>query len=160
LLLPFGPGETWSLTGGPHLAWNAGSPTVVGLCPAWGGTGCVETNYWVTAVADGLVTRTGIGVVLLDLDWDGDEGTGWVILYMHVESRDRVQPGTFLHAGEPVGHPSCEGGISSGTHVHLARKFNGVWIAADGQVPFNLSGWLPRDRRGIRWHADTQRYSG
>jgi LasA protease len=81
-------------------------------------------------------------VVILDLDGDGNEGTGWVILYMHIESRDRVQPGTFLHAGEALGHPSCEGGVSTGTHVHLARKFNGAWIPADGPVPFNLSGWV------------------
>jgi LasA protease len=81
-------------------------------------------------------------VVILDLDGDRNEGTGWVVLYMHIESRDRVQPGTILRAGEAVGHPSCEGGISSGTHVHLARLFNGVWIPADGPVPFNLSGWV------------------
>jgi hypothetical protein len=31
-----------------------------------------------------------------------------VVLYMHIESRDRVEPGTFLRAGERVGHPSCE----------------------------------------------------
>ncbi|MBE3066481.1 MAG: LysM peptidoglycan-binding domain-containing protein [Chloroflexi bacterium] len=142
LLLPFGPGETWAFTGGPHPAWDAGSPYgALDFAPAET-RGCVETNLWVTAVADGLVTRTGNGVVMLDLDGDGSEGTGWVILYMHIESRDRVQPGTFLRAGEPVGHPSCEGGISNGTHVHLARKFNGVWMPADGPVPLNLSGWV------------------
>ncbi len=141
LLLPFGPGETWAFTGGPHLAWDAGSPFgALDFAPL--SRGCVETDLWVTAVADGLVTRTGNGVVMLDLDGDGSEGSGWVILYMHIESRDRVQPGTFLRAGEPVGYPSCEGGISNGTHVHLARKFNGVWMPADGPVPFNLSGWV------------------
>lgn len=143
LSLPFGAGETWAFTGGPHLAWDAGSPFgALDFAPPGEALGCVESNKWVTAVANGLVTRTGDGVVILDLDGDGNEGTGWVIVYMHIESRDRVQPGTFLHAGEPVGHPSCEGGVSSGTHVHLARKFNGVWIPADGQVPFNLSGWI------------------
>ena len=143
LLLPFGPGETWAFTGGPHLDWDAGSPYgALDFAPPGEALGCVESDSWVTAVADGLVTRTGEGVVILDLDKDGNEGTGWVILYMHIESRDRVQPGTFLRAGEPLGHPSCEGGISSGTHVHLARKFNGVWQAADGPVPFNLSGWV------------------
>jgi len=141
LLLPFGPGETWAFTGGPHLAWDAGSPFgALDFAPL--SRGCVETDLWVTAVADGLVTRTGDGVVILDMDGDGNEGSGWVILYMHIESRDRVQPGIFLRAGEPVGHPSCEGGSSSGTHVHLARKFNGVWMPADSPVPFNLSGWV------------------
>lgn len=143
LLLPFGSGELWAFTGGPHLAWDAGSPYgALDFAPPGNALGCVESDGWVTAVANGLVTRTGDGVVILDLDGDGNEGTGWVILYMHIESRDRVQPGTFLRAGEPVGHPSCEGGISSGTHVHLARKFNGVWIPADDPVPFNLSGWI------------------
>ncbi len=143
LLLPFGPGEIWAFTGGPHLAWDAGSPYgALDFAPPGEALGCVETNAWVTAVADGIVTRTGTGVVILDLDGDSNEGTGWVIVYMHIESRDRVIPGTVLHAGDPVGHPSCEGGISSGTHVHLVRKFNGVWLPADGKVPFDLSGWI------------------
>jgi LasA protease len=143
LLLPFGPGETWFFTGGPHLAWDAYTPFgALDFAPPGEAQGCVEVDYWVTAVADGLVTRTGNGEVIQDLDGDGNEGSGWVILYMHIESRDRVQPGAYLRAGDRVGHPSCEGGISSGTHVHLARKFNGEWISAIGPVPFNLSGWI------------------
>jgi hypothetical protein len=143
LSLPFGPGETWAFTGGPHLAWDAGTPFgALDFAPPGEALGCVESNNWVTAVANGFVTRTGDGVVVLDLDGDGNEGTGWVIIYMHIESRGRVQPGVFLHAGDPIGHPSCEGGVSSGTHVHIARKFNGVWIPADGKAPFNLSGWI------------------
>ncbi len=143
LLLPFAPGQTWSFTGGPHLAWDAGTPFgALDFAPPGEAQGCVEVDYWVTAVADGVVTRTGDGEVILDLDGDGNEGSGWVILYMHIESRDRVQPGTLLQAGDRIGHPSCEGGQSSGTHVHLARKFNGEWISAIGPVPFNLSGWI------------------
>ena len=143
MLLPFGPGETWSFTGGPHLSWDAGTPYgALDFAPPGEAQGCVETDAWVTAVAGGVVTRTGNGEVILDLDGDGNEGTGWVILYMHIESRDRVQPGTIMQSGERVGHPSCEGGVSSGTHVHLARKFNGEWISAIGSVPFNLSGWI------------------
>lgn len=141
--LPFGVGETWSLTGGPHLSWDNGTPFgAIDFAPPGEALGCVVVEDWVRAVAEGLVTRTGVGTVILDLDLDGNEGTGWVILYMHIENRDRVQPGTFLKAGDPVGHPSCEGGLSTGTHVHLARRFNGEWIAADGQVPFNLDGWI------------------
>jgi LasA protease len=143
LILPFNPGESWAFTGGPHLAWDAGTPyAALDFAPPGEALGCVDTNAWVTAVADGVVTRTGEGVVILDLDGDGNEGTGWVILYMHIESRDRVQPGKLIRAGESLGHPSCEGGISTGTHVHLARKFNGVWIPADAAVPFVLSGWV------------------
>ena len=61
---------------------------------------------------------------------------------MHVSSQDRVQPNTYVYAGEAIGHPSCEGGVSNATHLHLARKYNGEWIPADGNLPFNLDGWV------------------
>ena len=143
LTLPFGPGETWYFTGGPHLAWLDGTPYgSIDFAPP-GNTQCGnETDAWVTAVAAGVVTRTGNGEVILDLDGDGNEGSGWDILYMHIETRDRVQPGTKLQAGDHIGHPSCEGGDATGIHVHMARKFNGEWISALGPVPYNLSGWV------------------
>jgi LysM repeat protein len=142
LLLPFEPGQVWAFTGGPHAAWDSGTPYgALDFAPPGEAQGCVPSDAWVTAAADGWVTRTGDGVLALDLDLDGFEGSGWVLVYMHVESRDRAVPGTILRAGDRLGHPSCEGGISSGTHVHLARKFNGQWLPAYGAVPFNLSGW-------------------
>jgi hypothetical protein len=41
-----------------------------------------------------------------------------------------------------VGHASCEGGFSTGAHLHIARRYNGVWIAADGDLPFVMDGWV------------------
>jgi murein DD-endopeptidase MepM/ murein hydrolase activator NlpD len=96
----------------------------------------------VTAVADGPIVRARNGEVVQDLDGDGNEQTGWVVLYMHIHSTDRVQSGDRLRAGDRIGHPSCEGGVSNGTHVHLARRYNGEWIAADGSLPFDLDGWI------------------
>jgi hypothetical protein len=93
-------------------------------------------------MADGLIIRASNGAVIQDLDNDGYEQTGWVILYMHIAEEERITPGEYLFAGEHVGHPSCEGGISNATHVHVARKYNGEWIAADGPIPFNLDGWI------------------
>jgi murein DD-endopeptidase MepM/ murein hydrolase activator NlpD len=66
---------------------------------------------------------------------------------MHIEGRDRVQAGTYLKAGERIGHPSCVGGYSTGTHFHLARRYNGEWIPADQaqvgiEMPFILDGWV------------------
>jgi len=104
--------------------------------------GCVQSDAWVVTVADGLILRVENGAVIQDLDGDGFEQTGWVVLYMHIETRDRVKSGTFLKAGERIGHPSCEGGISNGTHVHLARRYNGEWIPADQDIPFVLDGWV------------------
>ena len=75
-------------------------------------------------------------------DGDGYEGTGWELLYMHLENRDRVPVGTVVRAGDRLGHPSCEGGVANATHLHLARKYNGEWISADGTLPYVLDGWV------------------
>ena len=143
LTLPFLPGGEWALTGGPHTAWGTGEPfAALDFAPPAVLTGCSPTNHWATAVADGVVARTDVGVVVLDLDGDGDERTGWNILYLHIATEGRARVGDVLTTGSPVGHPSCEGGTSTGTHVHIARKYNGEWILADGVLAFNLEGWI------------------
>jgi hypothetical protein len=84
-------------------------------------------------------------VLELDLDGDGDPHTGWSILYLHIATRDKVPVGTVVSAGDPLGHPSCEGGTSTGTHIHIARKYNGEWIPAEGALAFNMEGWIARN---------------
>ena len=119
-------------------------PSVVG--------GCVPTNEWNTAAAGGVVVRSETGVVVLDLDEDGDERTGWVLFHLHVGSEGRVPVGVNLNAGDKIGHPSCEGGTSTGTHIHSARKYNGEWILADGALGLNFDGWIA--------HEGNQAYQG
>jgi len=143
LQLPFEDDAIWSFTSGPHSAWDTGAAwAALDFAPPGNALGCVWSDEWVTAAADGTVLRAGDGELLLDLDQDGFEQTGWVLLYMHIESRDRTAVGSVVQAGDRLGHPSCEGGVSYGTHVHIARKYNGEWIAADGSLPFEMDGWV------------------
>ncbi|MBN1536715.1 MAG: LysM peptidoglycan-binding domain-containing protein [Anaerolineales bacterium] len=149
LQLPFEPGKVWSFTGGPHPGWDNGSAwAALDFAPPGEANGCMISQDWVAAVGDGLIIRTGEGVVIQDLDIPGDlpsdgyEQTGWVILYMHVDEQERVESGVTVKAGEHIGHPSCEGGLSNGTHVHIARRYNGEWIAADQNMPFILDNWV------------------
>ena len=93
-------------------------------------------------MADGLIIRSEPATVVLDLDGDGDERTGWVVFYFHLATEDRAPAGLQVKTGDRLGHPSCEGGRATGTHVHIARKYNGEWIQAGGAVPFNLDGWI------------------
>ena len=143
LTLPFGRNWLWSFTGGPHGAWeHDGAYAAIDFAPGSTESGCVKSYAWVVASASGLVVRSEPGVVVLDLDGDGHEETGWVLLFLHVSSEGRVAINKWVDAGDKIGHPSCEGGISTGTHLHIARKYNGEWIPAGGPVPFNLGGWV------------------
>jgi LasA protease len=148
-VLPFEPGSIWAYTGGPHTAWGKGEPyAALDFAPPSVAAGCLPTAEWATAIGDGLVVRSEVGEVTLDLDGDGDERTGWVIFYLHLSSDGRAQVGDQLKQGDPIGHPSCEGGTSTGTHVHIARKYNGEWMPAEGVegiLAFDLEGWTPHD---------------
>lgn len=142
--LPFSPQERWALTGGPHPTWGTGSPWgALDFAPPSTETGCAKSDRWILAATDGVVLRVDKGVVIVDVDGDYNEQTGWVFLYLHVGTSEKVTVGTRLRTGDHIGHPSCEGGNATGSHLHLARKYNGEWIAADGPIPFNLSGWTP-----------------
>jgi murein DD-endopeptidase MepM/ murein hydrolase activator NlpD len=142
LSLPIPIGETWALTSGPHITWQYGTPRGgLDFAPLDDLPGCITSPNWAVASAPGLVVRSHRGAVAVDLDGDGNEGTGWVLLYMHLTPEGRAGVGTRLNQNDPVGHPSCEGGVSTGTHLHLTRKYNGEWIPAEGPLPFILDGW-------------------
>jgi LasA protease len=143
MILPFLPGHIWSFTGGPHGAWERDSAwAALDFAPSTSVAGCAVSDDWAVASAPGLVVRSGNGVVVLDLDGDGREQTGWDLIYLHIADEGRVAQGTFVETGDLIGHPSCQGGIATGTHLHLVRKYNGEWILADGPLPFDLSGWV------------------
>lgn len=152
-ILPFEPGVRWSFSGGPHAAWGSESArAALDFAPDQYNGGCAKSNDWVVAMASGVVARTGDGVVVLDIDGDGIEQTGWDILYMHIATEGKVKVGDFIEQGQRIGHPSCEGGVSTGTHTHIARKYNGEWILAGGPLPFYMDGWTA--------HAAAQAYKG
>ncbi|MBI9048560.1 MAG: LysM peptidoglycan-binding domain-containing protein [Anaerolineaceae bacterium] len=142
-ILPFEDDKPWAYTGGPHTGWGLGEPfAAIDFAPPNTEGGCKPTDLYATALADGVIARKGIATAALDLDGDGNEQTGWVVFYLHLAT-DSIPPvGTYLQQGDRIGLPSCEGGRSTGTHVHIARKYNGEWIPADSALPFNLDGWV------------------
>jgi len=149
LSLPFPLGETWALTSGPHITWQYGTPRgAIDFAPLDDLPGCIISPNWAVAAAPGLVVRSQRGAVAIDLDGDGNEGTGWVLFYMHLTPEGRAGVNTWLSQDDHVGHPSCEGGVSTGTHLHIARKFNGEWISAEGPLPLVLDGWQAVARPG------------
>lgn len=146
LSLPFAMGRSWAFTGGPHTGWGNGYPlSALDFAPPSVVGGCAEAEDPAVAIADGVIVRTGDAVAMLDLDGDGDERTGWVILYLHLANVSLPQVGKVLKLGDPIGMPSCDGGRATGSHVHIARKYNGEWIPAEGVLAFNLEGWVAKN---------------
>lgn len=144
-ILPLAPGDTWLLTSGPHWGYGTGSIwAALDFAPpgAEDDYGCYASDAPVLAVADGVVVRSGAAAVVLDLDGDGLEQTGWTVHYFHIGTEGRIASGTQVATGDVIGYASCEGGVTSGTHFHIARRYNGVWIGAGGSIPFNFEGWI------------------
>ncbi len=151
--LPFLAGDMWYFTGGPHGGWGDGSAwSAIDFGPPGEPTGCLPNDAWEAAVAGGEVVYSDNGTIVQDIDGDGVWQTGWSVLYLHVATLDRVAEGTLLEAGDRIGHPSCEGGVSYAAHLHLARRYNGEWIPADGKAPFNLDGWIS-EGEGVEYNG-------
>jgi len=142
LELPFAPGEAWAFTAGPHEDWNTGTPAgALDFAPITGQPPCAVSTAWARAAAPGVVISSSPGQVLLALDGGDGNPSGWVLLYLHLADQDRAPAGARLAKDDPVGHPSCEGGEATGSHVHLARQYKGEWIGTGDPLPFVLSGW-------------------
>ncbi len=145
LTLPYRSQQVWTYTGGPHTGWGIGQPyAAIDFAPPCDHPGCASLNAQaqVVAMAGGLVVRSGSDGVVVDLDGDGDERTGWDLYYLHIGANERVVAGRELNTGDPMGYPSSEGGEATGTHIHIARKYNGEWILADGPLAFDVGGWI------------------
>lgn len=142
LRLPWQDGITWYFTGGPHSPWgDYASRAAIDLAPKdVSGAGCARSSDWAIAAAAGRVVRAEHGRIIVALNGGNFQGSGWSLLYMHLAPAERAAEGTMVNRGDPVGHPSCEGGVAVASHLHLARLYNGQWIDPD-TIPFVLSGW-------------------
>lgn len=167
MALPYARGETWLFTGGHHGGWGSGS--------AWAALDfappderptdalCYTSRFAARAVAEGVIARSGEGVVILDLDGDGNERTGWTILYLHLDANSAVKSGTRVATGDLIGYPACEGGFSTATHLHIARRYNGEWVPADcracasDQFDFVMGGWRTVGFVGQEYQGQLQR---
>lgn len=151
MTLPFKNGDVWRFTGGFHGGWGGGSAwAALDFAPPDdrqdGDPFCYISEYPVTAVANGVIARNIDGGLVLDLDGDGDERTGWTVLYLHLTVDTSITLGQSVSAGDVLGNASCFGGFSTATHLHIARRYNGEWIPADcidcqSNIPFVMSNW-------------------
>ncbi len=141
LRLPWSDGAMWYFTGGPHSGWgDASGWAAVDFTPRDVAGSCWPSGEWVIASAPGKVIRSEHARVMQSLSNSSFQGSGWVLMYMHIANVGRVKEGTQLVTSDRIGHPSCEGGNADASHTHFARLYNGVWISIN-DIPFVLSGW-------------------
>jgi len=151
LTLPFRSGDIWRFTGGSHGGWGSGSAwSALDFAPPDrredGDPFCYTSEFPVTAVSTGIISRVSDGTVVLDLDNDINERTGWSILYLHLSIDSSISVGQLVNVGDTIGNASCYGGFSTATHLHIARRYNGEWIptdcnSCDRNIPFTMSDW-------------------
>jgi hypothetical protein len=168
LRLPWGAGETWFLTSGPHStkrgALDFAPPNVDPRTGQLYADMCSRKRgdaYWVRAAADGhftAVLRNNCPCVQIQ----HDDGTTTNYFHLRRSSVKKLgfKVGDPVLAGQALGHPSCEVGPkrcgathpASGVHVHFHRTnaATATRLPADGLV---LSGWtvkaLGRQRDGM-----------
>ncbi|MBI5304674.1 MAG: LysM peptidoglycan-binding domain-containing protein [Chloroflexi bacterium] len=139
--LPWSDGELWYFTGGSHGGWGDQSAwAAIDFAPRDTANSCIASRMWAVSAAPGKVVRVEKGRVMISLSNNDFQGVGWTLLYLHIATNGRVTAGATVNAGDRIGHPSCEGGDSEASHVHMARLYNGQWIGVDA-MPFVLSGW-------------------
>jgi murein DD-endopeptidase MepM/ murein hydrolase activator NlpD len=130
---------------GPHSVAGPGAPlSAIDFAPPPAElSGCHLSLAWVTAAAGGIVARSSGHEVVVDVDGDGFEGSGWTHHYRHLSADQRVAEGTRVKPGQALGHPSCEGSGGTLTRVSFARRYNGEWIPVDQPgAPLVMDGWL------------------
>ncbi len=148
--LPWANGETWYTSPAGHTAaQNTVLPGPHWILPR-------KLTCWVVLIPFCLGDSYGATVLL-----PAAALAQWLLTWTEQICRDRL--GHHLHArgrprpripvgspvqtnGDRLGHPSCEGELSDGTHVHIARTYNGRWVSAGdppaGGIPFNMGGWV------------------
>lgn len=145
--MPWPDGQRWSFSGGPHGGY-------VDEYSAWAALdfapplkdGCNVSPLPIYALGPGYVVSSDRGETWIDMDEDRDIHTGWSLLYMHLATAGRIEKGEQVEAGDMLGFPSCEGGYSTASHLHIARMYDGQWMPADGPVPFQIGDWIAEAR--------------
>lgn len=120
MLLPWTDDESWHFTGGPHnYSGNCCSRPWSSLDYApQGPAGCDWTSYsQVKAARRGTVVESSYALVKVDHQQEVWEEP-WLTSYFHLRSRT-VTEGNNVTTNTMLGYPSCQGGATSGVHLHF-----------------------------------------
>ncbi|NCC35763.1 MAG: M23 family metallopeptidase, partial [Chloroflexia bacterium] len=127
LSLPWPTGETWTLTGGPHVAVSGSVRNAIDFA---GGSGRI------VAARDGVAYYTASCPNYIRIE----HGGGWKTTYYHAINI-AVGYGQAVSRGQFLGNISAQsgcGGSATGPHVHFATYLNNADKAMHG---LDIGGW-------------------
>jgi len=141
LSLPWGSGETWRLTGGPHSEeYGKGRPwSALDFQPKSG------ERARVRAARAGWVSRPCANMV------EVHHKDGWATSYYHLRFIT-VHDGQHVERGQVLGWTSKRsgcGGLATGPHLHFSVLRYGSFVNVDGMA---IGGWYV--------HEGTEQYLG
>jgi hypothetical protein len=134
--LPFEAKKTWSFTGGPHGGWGNGSAwAALDFAPPGKALGCVQSNAWVVAAADGPIC--GIGAVVLT--WTRRAGTVAGVCSTCIS---KATSGWSRKHSWPATASATPRAKAATPRAHIYTSPGG--ITANGSLPisFVLDGWV------------------
>lgn len=139
LQFPFPVGQSWYV-GGAHTNTGSGTYPMSSLdMYKSGGWGSNQSANWVVASAAGTFKKhSSCFAEVVHTD-------GWSTTYYHMQNL-RYNTGAYVAKNVGIGNPAssqaqalCNGGQSTGPHLHFSLKYNGGWMHLAG---YALSSWV------------------
>lgn len=138
LQLPYLRGETWTFNGVHNWTGTTGTDmSSIDFSKGWPSWGSDTSDMYVVAAAAGVPRR------ISDCYFRVTHSDGWETEYYHLEQARSLSG--YVNQNQVVGvvantqaEALCNGGFSTGPHVHFGLRRNGAYVPLDGEL---LSGW-------------------
>jgi murein DD-endopeptidase MepM/ murein hydrolase activator NlpD len=146
LQFPYPRGEAWTFGGVHSNDGSGGDMSSIDFSKGWPQWGADTSNIWVAAAAGGVPSK------ISSCSFHIDHGGGWLTAYYHLDNIQSYSGS--IQQNDRIGNIAnnktqalCNGGSSTGPHVHFTLRYNGALVAINGTA---LSGWVI--------HAGTSNY--
>jgi len=138
LQFPYPRGEAWTFGGVHSNDGSSGDMSSIDFSLGWPQWGADTSAIWVVAAGGGVPNK------ISSCNFHIDHGGGWVTAYYHLDNIQSYSGS--IQQNDRIGNIAnnktqalCNGGSSTGPHVHFTLMYNGALVAINGTA---LSGWV------------------